>query len=60
GQKGVIEDLIPWLKERRLDILQHVSVTFPGGKRRRGNDIAVEDLSCLSALTFGWTQMAKG
>jgi len=45
GQKGVIEDLIPWLKERRLDILQHVSVTFLGGKRCRGSDIAVEDLS---------------
>ena len=28
GQKGVIEDLVPWIDADRQDILQHVSLTF--------------------------------
>jgi hypothetical protein len=53
GPEGVIEHL-PWLKERRLDILQHVSVTFQSGKRCQ-SDI-VEDLP-YCRIDIGWTQM---
>jgi Fe-S-cluster containining protein len=52
GQKGVIEDLIPWILESRLDILQHVSTTLQGGKRCSARDISVEDLSAVVRIDY--------
>ena len=44
GQKGVIEDLIPWIYANRQDILQHVSLKFSDGKHCNGRDLILQDL----------------
>ena len=52
GQKGVIEDLIPWIKDKRLDILQHVSITLANKKRCNGRDIFGKDLSTIIRIDY--------
>jgi len=52
GQKGIVEDLIPWLDKNRRDVLQHVLITLPGGKRCLGSDIAREDLATLVRIDY--------
>jgi Fe-S-cluster containining protein len=52
GQKGVIEDIIPWMKEKRLDILQHVSVTLSHKKRCNGRDITEKDLPAITRIDY--------
>lgn len=53
-QKGVIEDLIPWIQEGRREILQHVSITFQDGTRCSGRDIALDDLAAVVRIDY-WT-----
>ena len=43
-QKGIVEDLIPWLEKSRTDILQHVTIRFSDGTRVSGSDITAGDL----------------
>jgi Fe-S-cluster containining protein len=52
GQKGVIEDIIPWMEENRQDILQHVSLTLSNKKRCTGRDISRKDLSRISRIDY--------
>lgn len=52
GQKGVIEDIIPWIRSGRQDILKHVAVTFTNRKRRNGCDISLQDLSLISRIDY--------
>lgn len=52
GQKGVIEDLIPWISENRQDILKHVSVTFKGKKRRNAREITKNDLQGITRIDY--------
>ena len=52
GQKGVIEDLIPWILERRRDILQYVSITLQDGRRYSARNISVEDLSAVVRIDY--------
>ena len=52
GQKGVIEDLIPWIRERRLDILQYVLVTLQDGRRCSARNISVEDLPAVVRIDY--------
>jgi Fe-S-cluster containining protein len=52
GQKGVIEDLVPWIQENRLDILRHVSVTIQGKKRCNGREITKNDLSGIIRIDY--------
>ncbi|MGA2912381.1 MAG: hypothetical protein ABSE07_02580 [Methanoregula sp.] len=54
GQKGIIEDIIPWIQEGRQEILQHVSLIFQGGKRCSGRDISVDDLPGIVLIHY-WT-----
>jgi len=53
-QKGVIEDIIPWIFYNRQDILQYVSLQFTDGTRVSGNDISVADLSRVTCIYY-WT-----
>ena len=53
-QKGVIEDIIPWLTEKRQDILQHVLIQFTGGKRVSGSAVSSDDLPRVAKI-FYWT-----
>ena len=52
GQKGVVEDLIPWIQDNRQDILQHVSVTLTDKKKRRGTDISRDDLKRIIRIDY--------
>lgn len=52
GQKGVVEDLIPWLEGDRQDILRHVSIRFSDGRWVSGNTISAEDLSRISRISY--------
>jgi len=52
GQKGVIEDIIPWITQGRRDILQHVSITLDDGKRRNGRDISEHDLPHVIRINY--------
>jgi Fe-S-cluster containining protein len=54
GQKGIIEDIIPWIREGRQDILQHVSLTLKGGKRCSGRDISLSDVHAITLIQY-WT-----
>jgi Fe-S-cluster containining protein len=55
GQKGVLEDIIPWIKENRQDILQHVSIMLTNGKRANGKDITVDDLPRVARIRY-WVE----
>jgi Fe-S-cluster containining protein len=52
GQKGVIEDLIPWINAGRQDILQHVSLTLFHGKRRNGQGLLFSDLPDIVRIDY--------
>ena len=52
GQKGIIEDLIPWIEENRSDILKHVSVTLKDKKKRNGRDISRNDLAGIIRIDY--------
>jgi Fe-S-cluster containining protein len=52
GQKGVIEDLLPWIQENRQDILKHVSVILKDKKRRNGRDISKNDLAGIVRIDY--------
>ena len=54
GQKGVIEDIIPWIRENRQDILQHVLIMFADGKLSTGRHISEKDLSRIVRIDY-WT-----
>ena len=44
GQKGINEDLVPWLENNRQDILQHVSICFADGTKVSGSALSIDDL----------------
>jgi Fe-S-cluster containining protein len=52
GQKGVIEDIIPWLAANRLDILRHVSVLLSSGRQTTGDCISPEDLLQVREIRY--------
>ncbi|NTV00626.1 MAG: YkgJ family cysteine cluster protein [Methanoregulaceae archaeon] len=52
GQKGIIEDLIPWLAAKRHDILQHVSIRLSDGRRLNGCTLSGNDLSRISRISY--------
>jgi Fe-S-cluster containining protein len=54
GQKGVIEDLIPWISADRQDILEHVFIRFSDGKRSTGKNISAHDLPSVVHIDY-WT-----
>ncbi len=52
GQKGVIEDLIPWIKENRQDILQHVSLVLTHKRQCNGREISNKDLTDIIRIDY--------
>ena len=51
-QKGIIEDLIPWITEGRSDILQHVGIRFSDGRRTTGHGLKREDLVRIARIDY--------
>jgi len=51
-QKGIIEDIIPWLSENRRDILQHVSILLKDGTAIGGGVVLEEDLSRIASVYY--------
>ena len=54
GQKGIPEDLIPWITSNRRDILQHVRITLSDGSRTTGLKIRLGDLPRVVRIDY-WT-----
>jgi Fe-S-cluster containining protein len=54
GQKGVIEDLIPWIRANRQDILEHVYIRLANGKRCTGRELTENDLADVVRIDY-WT-----
>jgi Fe-S-cluster containining protein len=52
GQKGIIDDLIPWLAGNRHDILRHVSIRLSNGRWVSGSAVSSEDLPRISRIRF--------
>ncbi|HNX17107.1 MAG TPA: hypothetical protein PKM50_02130 [Methanoregula sp.] len=52
GQKGIPEDLIPWIKAGRQDILVHVGITFAGWKKCNGTAISLADLPRVRRIDY--------
>jgi Fe-S-cluster containining protein len=52
GQKGIVEDLIPWLEEHRRDILQHVSIRFSDRSSVSGITITAGDLPRITSIRY--------
>ncbi len=52
GQKGIPEDLLPWLEHNRQDILSHVMVWLTGGRRVSGSDITPEDFPRIERIRY--------
>lgn len=51
-QKGIPEDLIPWIATHRKDILRHVGITFTDGRRSTGRDLEPSDLPRISRIAY--------
>jgi Fe-S-cluster containining protein len=51
-QKGIPEDLIPWITGNRTDILRHVSVRFAGGKKTTGTSVTLENLADVTRIYY--------
>jgi Fe-S-cluster containining protein len=51
-QRGIPEDLVPWISGRRDDILQHVLLRFRDGTQRTGKGLRPEDLSAVDRIYY--------
>ena len=51
-QKGVIEDLVPWITGGRDDILRHVGIRFADGRRRTARGITLDDLPQIRIIRY--------
>ncbi|MCX6689256.1 MAG: YkgJ family cysteine cluster protein [Methanoregula sp.] len=51
-QKGVIEDILPWIEANRHDILQFVAITLVNGRRCNGGEIRIDDLPNVLRINY--------
>jgi Fe-S-cluster containining protein len=51
-QKGIPEDLVPWIRDRRTDILQHVGIRFRDGTRTTGKDLTEAALPAIIRIDY--------
>lgn len=52
GQKGTVDDLIPWFQHERRDILQYVAVCLDSARTVNGSDIAAGDIPHIKKVRF--------
>ena len=52
GQKGIPEDLVPWIRNDRQDILRHVGIRFAGGRRQTGRNLTLVDLPQVTRIDY--------
>jgi Fe-S-cluster containining protein len=51
-QKGIAEDLIPWIKNSRADILRHVGIRFTDGTKGTGLTISLDDIPRIARIDY--------
>ncbi|MCK9580460.1 MAG: YkgJ family cysteine cluster protein [Methanoregula sp.] len=56
-QGGIIEDLVPWIQDRRTDILRHVLIRLRDGTIRTGRDLAMDNLPKVARIYY-WVSPA--
>jgi len=52
GQKGIVEDIRPWIENGRTDILRHVLVRLRDGSRCTGTAIGLNDLPQVTRIDY--------
>jgi Fe-S-cluster containining protein len=52
NQKGIIEDIIPWIVQDRKDILRHVGIRFSDGRKASGAELSERDLDRISRIYY--------
>jgi Fe-S-cluster containining protein len=57
NQKGVVEDLVPWVTSGRSDILRHVAIRFSDGSRVSGNRLSKSDLPRITSIRY-WQDLS--
>ena len=58
-QKGILEDIVPWIQNCRTDILQHVGIRFTDGTYATGSVLAMEDLVRVARIDYWVTPEGK-
>jgi Fe-S-cluster containining protein len=58
-QKGIADDLIPWITNGRTDILRHVGIRFSDGTRGTGRDLSLKDLPLIARIDYWVTPEGK-
>ncbi|NLD56583.1 MAG: hypothetical protein GX651_00415 [Methanomicrobiales archaeon] len=56
-QKGIVADLVPWIKNGRTDILAHVWIRFCDGRITTGHDLSLADLPKIAQIYY-WVSPA--
>jgi Fe-S-cluster containining protein len=51
-QKGIPEDLVPWIRDRRSDILQHVGIRFRNGSRSTALGLKESDIPSVTRIDY--------
>ncbi len=51
-QKGIPEDLVPWISAGRDDILRHVLIRDPEGRERTAAGLTMQDLFRISGIYY--------
>ena len=51
-QTGIAGDLVPWIRDGRTDILQHVGIRLFDGTRMTGCDLAPGDLPRVARIDY--------
>jgi len=51
-QKGIPEDIIPWIRNNRTDILQHVAITFADGTITNGIGVTEQNIGTITGIRY--------
>ncbi len=51
-QKGIVEDIIPWIVNDRRDILRHVGIRFSDGTRTTGSSLTMKDFPRIARIDY--------
>ncbi len=52
NQRGTVEDLVPWIREGRIEILRHVGIRLKDGTRTSGIDLSLQDLPEIQQIDY--------
>ncbi|HOX34377.1 MAG TPA: hypothetical protein P5217_07240 [Methanoregulaceae archaeon] len=51
-QRGIVEDIVPWILSGRTDILQHVGIRFSDGSFATGARLSLSDVPRVARIDY--------